>query len=296
MPNTNLATKSLTDPTSPPEALPDSEDDEGSAFSDFSSDGSYSDPLSSEVKHAGLFSEHVFNIQTILGHLTRISTVIRRSGAKYRYRKADASLREEEYEDFRTELNVAILLGNLADSKIDSASLITRISDSNLLTSVQERLINANIVRRNRIKFATRPMKASEAPAAQTQKRSPSKIIQRPVVVAQSTTSPSQKRVSDTPIIQQQASSIKAPSVTQTATNVGSHLDWQQAVEPKKSTPSVITRITKTGADQDYPSCPKPTFGDLLQCPYCADFLPESYCKNASRWKYEPTPTYSEVS
>jgi hypothetical protein len=285
------ATANVTNPTPESNALLDSENDAVSVFSGFSTTDSNTESLPSIGKNDSLFSERVFNVQTILGHLARISTAIRRSGTKYRYRKADATLRKEEFEEFRMELVIAVLLSNMeAGSRTAPTSLIARITDPNQLTPVQERLIQANIVRRNRIKFATRS-KTVKGPSVPQHKPNPPRIIEDLIVTAESTASPFQKRGFDTSVMPSQALSIKAPSLTQTATDVGSHLEWQQVIEPKKSTPSVMTRITKTGDDQDYPSCPKPIHGDFLRCPYCADLLPKSYYKNISRWKYGITPT-----
>jgi hypothetical protein len=274
--------------TSEPEAdqLLESGGDFGSVFSGFSTDGDDTGSLPSIGKADGPFSEQMFNVKTILGQLTRISTAIRRSGAKYRYQKADATLKEELFEDFKTHLTVVILMGSIeanTEEPADTTAMRVRITDSKRLTAVQDRLIRANIVRRNRIIFATQSMK----PVAQQPQQPPPTIIELP----DATDKPklrvlqiSAKAIVDRPVISPQAPSIIAPSITQTATEMGSQFNWQQVAESKNSSPSVVTRVTRTGAAQDYPSCPKPLYDDFLQCPYCADMLPDSYSKNASRW------------
>jgi hypothetical protein len=257
----------------------------GSIFSGFSTDGDDTGSLPSIGKTGGPFSEHMFNIKTILEQLARISTAIRQSGAKYRYQKADASLKEELFEDFKKHLTLVILMGSIkanTEEPVDAFAIQARITDPRL-TTVQERLIRANIVRRNRITS----MKPVETPAVQQPQQHLPRIIEAPDATAEPTSRlPQQltKAVSDKPVISPQVPSIKAPSLTQTATEMGSQFNWEQVAEPKKSSASVATRVTRSGAAQDYPSCPKPVSGDFLQCPYCADMLPESYSKNPSRW------------
>ena len=224
----------------------------------------------------------MFNIKTILGQLVRISTAVRRSGTKYRYRKADASLKEEDFEDLKSHLTFIILMGSIQPS----AAMQFSISDPNRLTTVQKRLIHANIVRRNRIIFATRSMKPVAKPAAQQVQQPQQQLLKIAEIPA-----PKAKPTARLPprldelAVPPQAPSIVAPSITRTATEIGSQFNWQ-AAEPKK-TPSVVTRVTRIGAAQDYPSCPDPISDELLQCPYCADLLPVEYSKHQSRWRYE---------
>jgi hypothetical protein len=262
-------------------------DDAGSVFSGFSSDSSDTYSLPSIGKSDGLFSEPMFSVKTILGQLTRISTAIRRSGTKFRYKKADMSLKEEDFEDFKTHLTVIILKSNIqscTEVPADNDAIRACITDEKRLTVVQKRLINANIVRRNRIKFATRSIKPVEISTAQQVK-----AIEVPTATAVPTPRLPQKptkRISDRPDIPPQAFSTIAPSVTQTATEMGFQLNLQHAVKLKKSTPSVVTCVTQTGTNQDYPSCPEPISDELLRCPYCADLLSAIYAKNQSRWRY----------
>jgi hypothetical protein len=278
--------------TPEPEAdlLLESEEDLGSVFSGFSTDGDDTGSLPSIGKADGPFSEQMFNVKTILGQLTRISTAIRRSGAKYRYQKADATLKEELFKDFKTHLTFIILMGSIeanTEEPANTTAMRVRITDPKRLTAVQERLIRANIVRRNRIKFATRFMKRVKKPVAQQPQQPPPRIIKLPDATDKSKSRLPQipaEAIVDRPIIPPQTSSIIAPSITQTATEMGSQFNWQQVAEPKNSSPSVVTRVTRTGAAQDYPSCPKPIPDGVLQCPYCADLLSDSYSQNASRW------------
>jgi hypothetical protein len=235
----------------------------------------------------------MFHIKTILGQLARISTSIRRSGTKYRYRKADASLKEEDFEDFKTHLTFVILVGSIQPN-VEEPAIATPIRPSFLdpkrLTTVQKRLVHANIVRRNRILFATRSMRTVEKPTAQQPQQQLAKVVEVPAPKVDSTPRAplvSEGLICDEPVVvPRQAPSVIAPSITKTATEIGSQFKWQ-VMEPKKTTPSIMTRVTRTGAAQDYPNYPEPNSDELLQCPYCADLLPVGYSKNQPRWRYE---------
>jgi hypothetical protein len=285
----------------PVSSTAESEDDEAakdsaSIFSAFSSDGNDTASLPSMGKADGPFSEQMFAVKSILAQLARISTAIRRSGANYRYEKADASLQEDRFQDFKRHLTMVILMGCTETrtegpeppEPADHVALVAKVTNPNRLTAVQERLIRANIVRRNRIIYATRLMtKTVERPKLQ-------QALVLPVTLLPDTTTENAFQESevpttavvDKPVVSSQAPSIIAPSVNLTATEIGSQFVWEHLAEPKeKASPSIMTKITRTGAAQDYPSCPKLISDEILQCPYCADMLPTSYSKNTSRWK-----------
>jgi hypothetical protein len=88
--------------------------------------------LPSIGKAKGPFSEHIFNVQIILGKLERIPAVVRQSSAKYRYQTADASLEEELLEDFKQEPTNAILVGNIvakAREPVENFAMHSRVTD-----------------------------------------------------------------------------------------------------------------------------------------------------------------------
>ena len=224
--------------TSPPtevdSTLKPDDDDVDSGFLAFSTEGSDTASLPSVGKADGPFSEQMFNIKTILGQLARISTALRQSGTKYRYRKADASLKEEDFEDFKEHLTVMIL-GIQPNAEEPANAVIMRLSISEPeLTAVQKRLIYANIVRRNRIIFATRSMK----PVTQQAQQRPVKIAEIPAPKTEPITCLPSRLVE--PVEPPQAPSIVTQSITQTVTEVGSQFNWQ-AAESEKPTPSFMT-------------------------------------------------------
>jgi len=106
------------------------------------------------------------------------------------------------------------------------------------------------------------------------------------------------------PSIAREPSLAAPPSLDQTATDIGSQFTLRDIAVGPRPTPSVVTRITRTGAAQDYPACPDPGTAAFLPCPYCADLLAADYARASSRWRghvaqdllpysclYDPCPT-----
>lgn len=247
------------------------------------------------------FSEQAFSIKTIVGQLTRISTAIRRSGAKYRHQRADISLREQEYDEFKRHLAIIILMSTMEGDpsvendptrstyprgSVDWDVIRSRVSDQKRLTTVQKRLIRANIVRRNRIIFATRSIKQIKNRILPQEDQL---VIDRPQSIdfesiTHVTREPRQLSTDESRPLPTLPSSTRTPSIVQSSTEIGSQFNLE-ALPPKKATPSVMTRVTRTGDRQDYPPCPVPLSNEFLQCQFCADLLPIEYAKNKSRWK-----------
>lgn len=274
--------------TGPSDAL---ENDVESVFSGFTSDEGDTESVPEIFKADSQFSEQRFFIKTILGQLVKISTAIRRSGAKFRYKKADESLKEDEFTDFKDYLKAVILTGATtieSEQQRDVNELCRRITDTSQLTVVQQRLIHGNVLRMNRILFATR--------SAQSKKKIVKSQQSNPTLEPTKFLSLERSESVGTPQFDQQAkqpasvlapaSSIIAPSITRTATEIGSNIDLRH-VSGHERPSSVITKVTRTGATLDYPSCPPLNSEELLLCPYCEDILPADYSKNTNRWRHE---------
>ncbi|KAJ0125421.1 TPR domain-containing protein [Diaporthe amygdali] len=263
-----------------------------SGFSGLSSDESTSESGGFDQKDPCV--EHFFHIRTILDQLSRASTAIRRSGIKYRHEKADKSLNENDFTDFKAYLTITTLTATVqprANEQAVDITLVGQVTDQNRLNLVQRRLIHANIVRRNRIIFATRDIKRANHPTEYDMHPRvdiPQMIENWPTndPVPESAVAPAVPISRPTVLLPKGISVLDATSTVQSATEVGSGLHLQALIEPPKSTsPSVMTKITETGATRDYPSCPKPTIGKQLQCPFCADILSMDYSTNKSRWR-----------
>ena len=168
------------------------------------------------------------------------------------------------------------------------------------LDHIQERLIHANLIRRNRIYFATQDMRAAvEKRRKEEQERlraaGADKVEVKP---AQSAQVPSKreetgsaapdskdlKPVRSDSIPAPQAPSIGSPSERRTATDIPPSFKLKPTTLKKATT--IMTSATRIGDRQDYPSCPKrPQSGGLSPCPYCAEPLNADYEKNMSGWR-----------
>ncbi|RDW63072.1 uncharacterized protein DSM5745_10183 [Aspergillus mulundensis] len=167
-------------------------DGEYSMFSDLSlsTERTKTDSLPNMGKGDILVKEHLLNIKRTLRQLAELSNNIRRSPAKYRYKKADAALKLEDFEDFEAYLKGVILMSSSefnAQASTTATWQSRRIADSDKLTPVQHRLIYANIVRRNRIIYATRHTQQNKKPPVMEKYLLPAQPIGRPTPNIQQT-------------------------------------------------------------------------------------------------------------
>ncbi|CAG8961989.1 hypothetical protein HYFRA_00014034 [Hymenoscyphus fraxineus] len=151
------------------------------------------------------------------------------------------------------------------------------LTDPNRISAIQQRLLNANVKRRNRFEVARQNVKP---------------FPPREPVVAELIPQPArtEKLPVQTPTIVEQHAAptgdfkAKAPTVTKTvesATELGSQL---QLPDTKLLTSSKITVVSGRGAKMKYPRRPQ-IDGDrrTFQCPYCYQVLPVIYAKEGWR-------------
>ncbi|KAJ4315180.1 hypothetical protein N0V84_008514 [Fusarium piperis] len=287
----------------------------GSAWSEFSDEVNQANDKDASADTPDTEdSDPRFYIETNLKLLAKISIAIRRSGAKLRYLKADAYLKahsdDDEYTQLRSHLLFLILVGpceqklfgeltrRATDEQIPKAvEIVIRswIIDPSRATSNQQRLIEANITRRNRIAYARRFISKSAVPTKSKEAAAPTIIpSQLPDAVIRPAKEPSTfgadaqepfpiaDPIQALPITPEPAKSLTAKTLT--ATELGSQFVLPVIIpfEPKKGAMSVATKMTQTGIKQDYPACPgkKGSF----QCPYCVQVLSEDYTAK-SRWR-----------
>ncbi|KAF5249275.1 hypothetical protein FANTH_5356 [Fusarium anthophilum] len=259
-------------------------------------------------------SDPRFYIETNLKLLAKISVAIRRSGQRLRYLKADAYLRDhlddEEYTLLKNHLLFLILvssyeqkllteLGRLAiNQEIPKAvEIVIRswIIDPSRATSTQQRPIEANIIRRNRIAYARRFIgknSITKKPQEETATTiAPSRLpgaLLGPAMEASTFDTDTKEPFSIPspvqPLPAQPEPTESLTAKTLTATELGSQfiLPIIMPLEPKKGALSIVTKITQTGTNQDYPACPAKK--GSFQCPYCVQVLTEDYATK-SRWR-----------
>ncbi|TDZ16214.1 hypothetical protein Cob_v010827 [Colletotrichum orbiculare MAFF 240422] len=119
----------------------------------------------SSIYESDLLAEEKENIKTILHQLARLSSAIRASGIKYRYAKADATLKEDDFVDLKDHLTALINIFHFRNTQSERQFLSDQTelkpehfinTEFDGLTTIQKRLINANIIRCNRVRYATR--------------------------------------------------------------------------------------------------------------------------------------------
>ncbi|UPK96304.1 hypothetical protein LCI18_007239 [Fusarium solani-melongenae] len=286
----------------------------GSSWSEFSDEVNQSKDKDEVDTPNTEDSDPRFYIETNLKLLAKISIAIRRSGAKLRYLKADAYLKDhsddDEYTQLRSHLFFLILVGPyeqklfgelrhraISEQLPKAVEIVIRswIVDPSRATSNQQRLVETNITRRNRIAYARRFISKGAAPNKNKEVAAPTIVpSQLPDAVLRPAKEPSTfgadaqepfpitDPIQALPISPEPAKSLTAKTLT--ATELGSQFVLPVIVpfEPKKGAMSVATKMTQTGIKQDYPACPgkKGSF----QCPYCVQVLSEDYTAK-SRWR-----------
>jgi hypothetical protein len=228
-------------------------------------------------------SEYVTYIKTILSQLVRITIAIRKSGNRYRFEEVDAKCDDGRFESFRLHLATIILKGSEDDAARNKAQQLSaeekfkQASDPSRLTLVQERLVRANILRRNRIEYMMKSSGQRPRPNLPPEPTLTKDVpVTTPPVVMFNTESKDYKgshgmRTRNIPV-----AAVTAPSdsstVAITATEPGSKLEIRPIMQ--KRTFSTATKMTRIGASQTYPRCPKRAPGEPLTCPYCNEQLP----------------------
>lgn len=271
------------------------------AWDVISNESGYRASLSSDEASDPLLSEQISYAKKILDKLLRILLAIRKSGTKPRFDHIDKTVGDHDFLDFRRHLTTIISRGfpSLTEEarNLDTAARM-EMAAAYKLNLVQKHLIKANVLRRNRIKSLTssrsaqnhtvRPVQSS-APATASMPTPEDGVPTAPV------NQPTPLSPRPTPGIAVTPSPLRAPgkstmseifSVARTATAVAPSLDVNGIVDGDSTSRS--TGVTRIGASQTYPRCPKPGLGGLLICPYCNDPLPPEFAKpkNKNRWQY----------
>ncbi|KAH7311136.1 hypothetical protein BKA65DRAFT_356292, partial [Rhexocercosporidium sp. MPI-PUGE-AT-0058] len=276
------------------EAFSNPEGHEEHPWSDFSDDNT--EISESEPAHPkGPYSTEVNDIAATIDQLCRISILIRRSGAKFRFRRADLSRKDEDYKDLKSHLQFLILLAQEEIkteywTSTDYENLSQRVLDVSQLTIVQNRLVKANIIRRHRICHATRHVALSGAeipdpdPAAEQRQSEETHIDSQnePSKTEDEKLDEQQPDGSPKPEIQQETEIADHPPKPMTATDIGT--TFLRGPGTVKRRGSTVTKISRVGVKQDYPKCPGRK--EMFNCPYCSQTLPSAYAENALRWRY----------
>ncbi|KAJ3462143.1 hypothetical protein MRS44_010696 [Fusarium solani] len=267
-------------------------------------------PESQPSEDGSMIDEQRYYIETTIRFLLQISMAIRKSGTKFRHQRVDKLLaaREPELKEFRDYMRYFLLMsptkvhtlhGILHQYSLTSdptwkllwITLKTYFTDIRRLTPVQSRLIQANLVRRNRFDLYLaryhRKMPVQKGPQLPRVQAATVTIIPPKESPAPA---PSQSQVSQTSSKRDERIPIQPLGIegsqrsSQSATKIGSFVMPQRPQEPKAR--SVSTKLSQGVLKQDYPKCPG-TEGESFWCPYCAQLLDSSYSdsKKNKRWR-----------
>lgn len=288
-------------------------DDRIPSWSDSGSDASADDVSTQDDVPTTRRDQQKFYVQTQILLLSKLSLTIRRSGAKLRHQFADTALsvRSQHYDSLRQYLRWLLFRDSVAStgtasveppaSSVDTLHKRWMLIENKTLSSVQSRLIEAVVVRRNRFEFAKSPWPMHEAGsnfavAAEASKR---KVVHNRV------SSPQRNKVvktshfsdSDSPhmnrVLSSKASNkfrVESGSAifSMTATAVGSDVPQMSDWVDNTDLASFATQITGTqmSCKDEYP--PRPNVdqrGNSFRCPFCCQVLPKDTLDTGTKWR-----------
>lgn len=302
----------------PTHLLNDSNRDRDQSFSDASSSISSEGDLASDVSDSdsdagrhrpgrSSLAIHVMYIEQCLDQLDRLSVLIRRAGDRHRHRRADQDLAKVErtqpelYEEFRTYLETIILFGpmecallahlDLAASRREiptGVAVVLRWWLRSRLNPLQQRLVQANVVRRHRILYSRG--KGRPSTVEPTEPRPVHRQIANIRLDAPRQSPPGLDIAAAVPSAlvapplppTEHLHSAGRPSQAGTATVLDRDLD-ARVVSKSARASSVMSKLTRTGQKQDYPN--RSVLKTSRQCPYCGFLLEDGYITNDNKWQ-----------
>ncbi|GAW14127.1 hypothetical protein ANO14919_035210 [Xylariales sp. No.14919] len=226
----------------------------------------------------------ISNIDSTIDSLAILGVQIRQGGRRSRLRKADNSFdkNREKYHKFRAHLACIIASRPTEDGRpvnegreIHSVDYFANLK----LTSIQERLIEANLRRRHRFLEAQRHSHGL--------KDIPTKAYQ-PITPQQTTTETPSSHTKQGAVTTHEIQAMltnprhNAPATTVTSAS-GLDSTWG-GLHNSRRLGSTATRITTITAAARYPKVHTPSEEKLVKCPCCCQAIPASEVE-ASQWK-----------
>lgn len=250
--------------------------------SDSNRDTAPHQPPPTKLQHSQL------EVDQVLDHLVRVGIAIRKSGSNARSQKADRLFNPDDHCDLFRYLAVIILSRGSKDAR--DFDLVR----PGLLSAVQERLIKANLRRRNRLLYAQRH--ALKLDGYSREERGPTTLMvvdSGPSAVRQSTDNTKNERTLLQPEKNEEGdegaqlankSRREAMPLTDTsASAVGTNIREVPAIQA--SSQLAKTNITTTAAKVVYPRPPQLREGmRFFKCPCCCQTLSSLY-QRSSHWK-----------
>ncbi|KAF4452354.1 hypothetical protein F53441_4806 [Fusarium austroafricanum] len=240
-----------------------------------------------QAKHL-LLDEALRNIDSSLANLSSLGVAIRRTGRKARLLKADGRFNEEEHSELKLHLQCIIALRPSQERRGDN-EFEERLD---ALTSIQRRLIQANLKRRNRflqaqkhsVGLKKRVPDTKSVPVSSGDSTHLEITIQHPLEYE--TNNPDSLSAPDA---SRKDLGIKKTAPTLSGTSASMPRSNLRYVDPahKKSEGSTShTEITRIAASTHYPRPRMPsTDQKVFQCPCCCQMLSVEEFKSDDRWR-----------
>ncbi|KAK8071438.1 hypothetical protein PG997_011641 [Apiospora hydei] len=241
-----------------------------SPFSDISSDSEPTARLNDDADGSTALAAAMRDVEQLINQLARLSVAIRSAGTASRFRKADKLYNPDDYSDLRTYLENII---KARPPGLNGGNLIISKSE---ITPSQNRLVEANLRRRNRFVYAMRHARKLAMAAPELPEKT--SLVLEPPGTNISNTVPVSIPKMEIPDV-----GNMAPAFTETN---ASSLGTLPPVLPAKAPPSraTMTQITSTAAKVAYPKPPRVKMGlHQFKCPCCCQTLPLLY-QERTQW------------
>lgn len=223
-------------------------------------------------------------VEGIISYLTRLTLAIRKSGDRSRMKKADSHFQPADHSELRQHLCL-VLLAKGSESGFEEVSF-----NSDALNSVQERLITANLKRRNRFIYAQRHSQKLGFESLASPEAVVTDIQTEVVLIPEIPEHAPQGHDFKASVLDRAESPMQVQPANLppefTATSASAVL---QPIEtpPNKPAPSQVakTNITSTTAKVIYPRPPPRREGrHFFKCPCCCQTLPDMF-RATTVWK-----------
>jgi hypothetical protein len=242
------------------------------------------------------------SVDAIIDNLASVAVAVRQTGRKSRLTKADRSFDASKLEDLKTHLQCMILISqypsdqNFAEHEKHPTWWQGEINGS--LTTLQSRLVDANLRRRHRFQYAqrhSRKLASRQQPRPMFQELKPPPQPKK--VRVQESAAGDAPRRNNTTTHSLDIESVGPPQTLSetSASDAESKFKFPEAQELAPVAKSQITSIT---GEADYPklSLRKKSGSEgvvgtdaeqqkIIKCPCCCEALPNSILEGESAWK-----------
>ncbi|KAI0405909.1 hypothetical protein F4802DRAFT_561183 [Xylaria palmicola] len=232
----------------------------------------------------------VTNINSTIDSLAILGVEIRRSGRQSRLRKADSSFdkNREKYHKFRAHLACIIASRPTEDGRpvnegreIHSVDYFANLK----LTSIQERLIEANLRRRHRFLEAQRHSHGLKDISTEAyQPVTPQQTLFLFKMPSSHTKQAANFMLAGDVAVTMQERQVLPTNPRQTTTSASGLDSKWGGLRDSRRPESTATRITTITAAARYPKMHAPAEQNLIKCPCCCQAIPASEVQD-SQWK-----------